>query len=264
MLTISRADLVGLLHEAGVAEGDTAMLHSSLQRSARVEGRRSAEKIETVTRAMLDAVGAGGRLVMPTFTYSFCEGEPYDARTTPSTVGQLTEAFRSRPGVRRSWDPIFSTAVAGAVPREWETRLFAPGDVDCFGPRSVFALLLEQDALLLFYDVSFELCTFVHHVEQALEVPYRYLKRFEGRLLTEQGPVEARADFFVRRLDEEVETYLTPLWDALRTRGDTREHALEGGPTVRSVRARAVDAEIRRRIAAEPDFLLRRGHTAVA
>lgn len=250
-MLISSAAIADAVAEAGARPADTLWVHSGLQRSGRVAGASREAKLDTI----IEGLGAhAAALWMPTFTYSFTNGEDYEPARTPSTVGLLTEHFRA--GARRTADPIFSAAVRGDAPE----HLFAIRDQDCFGPESVFAHLAEADALLAFFDVGFELCTFIHYVEQTLGVSYRYLKSFTGDVVVEgaRTPVEAR--FFVRRLEEDVVTYLTPLWDSLVAAGLARTASIPRGPTVRAVRARDVAAHAAERLAAEPDFLLQRGH----
>jgi len=244
-----------------VRPDDTLMVHAGLQSAARVEGRSPIEKLETVLEGLGEAV-PDGRLILPTFTYSFTSGKDFDVDATPSTVGAVTERFRLRAGARRSADPIFSVAIRGPVPEAWEERLFAIGDKDCFGPDSVFALLRESGAKLLFFGVGFECCTYVHHVEQRLGVPYRYLKDFRGTVSrgAERRAVTAR--YFVRDLESDVETNFAPLGGELLRRGAAAEASLPRGPRLFLTTARDMDDIIGDEVARNPDYLLRRGHLA--
>ena len=142
-------------------------MHSGLRGALRLAGATREEKLQTLTDGLRDSV-PGGLLILPTFTYSFTEGEPYDRAQSPSTVGVLTEHFRTLPGVRRTADPLFSCALLGELPAPWDERLMAVGDTDSFGEHSIFAMLEELDAQLLFLGVDFEMCTFVYRVEQQL------------------------------------------------------------------------------------------------
>jgi aminoglycoside 3-N-acetyltransferase len=247
------------LTKCGAGPRDAVFLHSDVRRCGRAEGRSPRDKLDTVLRGLGDAI-PGGVLVLPTFTYSFTRGEPFDVDETPSTVGGLGERFRGGPGVRRTPEPIFSTALRGDLSDTWEERLMAVGDKDCFGPESVFAWLVEQDGLLAFLDVTFQACTFVHHVEQRLAVPYRYRKVFEGEVRAGGKRRHVRARYLVRRLDQEVVTDTMPLWRALVDAGHTRSAAIPRGPEIHTVRARAVIEVGEARIAENPDFLLERGH----
>ena len=260
---IAAADITAALRGLGVRPGGMLLVHSALQGSGRVEGLRSRDKLDTIVRGLqgaVDVAGGGGTLVAPTFTYSFCRGEVYDADASPSTVGALGEHLRRQPGVRRTLDPIFSSAVAGPVDPAFEEALFRPGDVECFGPRSIFAQLLARDGQLLFYDAGFGFCTFVHHVEWLLGVRYRFLKRFSGVVRAGGLDTGTSADFLVRPLDGSVETFFGPLEQALLACGGARRGGVPGGPSLLVADARAVLEEARRGVAANPDFLLARGH----
>ena len=258
-MLITAADITAALREIGVRDDHMIFVHAGLQGSGRVEGTRSRDKLATITGGLTAAV-AEGTLILPTFTYSHCSGETYDRDATPSTVGQLSEHFRRLPGVRRTADPIFSTAVLGPVDADFEEPLFTVGDSDCFGPRSIFGQLAARRGTVVFYDVGFAFCTFVHHVEQALGATYRYPKSFGGTV--RDGAVERQTSttFFVRRLDQVVDTHFGPLVAALGAAGALRRTTIPGGPTLFAVDTVAILDVIRREVAANADFLILRGH----
>jgi aminoglycoside 3-N-acetyltransferase len=256
---IAAEEFAAALEACGAGARDAVFLHSDVRRCGRAEGRAPREKLDTVLHGLAAAV-PDGVLVLPTFTYSFTRGEPFDVEESPSTVGGLGERFRALPGVRRTPEPIFSTALRGELEAPWEERLMAVGDKDCFGPESVFAWLVERDGLIAFLDVPFQACTFVHHVEQRLEVPYRYRKVFAGEVRAGAERRHVRAHYLVRHLDQDVVTDAMPLWGELVKEGVTRSAQIPGGPGLDAVRARAVLEVAGRRMAENPDFLLERGH----
>ncbi|MEA2359016.1 MAG: aminoglycoside 3-N-acetyltransferase [Solirubrobacteraceae bacterium] len=256
---IGARDVERALRRLGVGRRDTLWVHAGLQTALKMEGTTPAEKVATVLRG-LDRTVAEGTLVIPTFTYSFARGEDYDVASSPSTVGVLGERFRHLPGVVRTADPMFSAAVRGPLRRPWASRLLEVRDTDCFGARSVFAYLREVDARLLFLGVGFGYCTFVHHVEQRLRVPYRSFKDFAGVVRDGDRAVRTTARYFVRDLESDVESLFGPLGDALLESGAARRATLPGGPALLLTSARAVEAETVRRVRERPDFLLRRGH----
>jgi len=242
-----------------VGPDDVLFVHSGLQSALRVSGETREQKMDSVLEA-LDASVPQGVVAFPTFTYSFCRGEDYDVAQSPSTVGMLSEYFRSRPGVRRTPEPLFSTALRGApLPEVWEDHLFTVRDVDCFGPESVFAYLHEADAQLLFFGVGFEFCTFLYMVEQRLEVPYRYMKRFSGDVVSAGRRSPVTASYYVRDLEAEVENDFGPLAQELLDRGLARQERLERGPRILSCRARDVYDVAAEKLDEEPGYLLTRG-----
>jgi aminoglycoside 3-N-acetyltransferase len=259
---IGAPDIASALRGLGVARGDTLWVHAGLQTALHVAGRTPAAKLDTVMDA-LDLAVPEGVLALPTFSYSFTRGQAYDIASSPSTVGVLSERFRTRAGVRRTADPIFSAAIRGSLPAGW-AHLFEPGDTDCFGEQSVFAYLRHVDAWLLFVGVGFAYCTFVYHVEQRLRVPYRYFKEFCGVIRDGDRLVPATARYFVRDLEADVENWFDPLAAAMVESGAARRARLPRGPALLITTARAVEAEATQRVRQNPDFLLRRGHEAGA
>lgn len=86
----------------GLDPGDCVVVHSSL--------RAVALEAEELIDELLAAVGPGGLVAMPTFTY---DNETFDA-DTPGRTGALAEAFRRRPDAVRSAHPTYSLAAVGA------------------------------------------------------------------------------------------------------------------------------------------------------
>ncbi len=86
----------------GLRLGDRVVVHSSL----RAVGLDAEELIDR----LLDAVGAEGLVVLPTFTYDNDTFGP----DTPGRTGALAEVFRRRPDALRSLHPTYSVAAIGA------------------------------------------------------------------------------------------------------------------------------------------------------
>jgi aminoglycoside 3-N-acetyltransferase len=86
----------------GLRSGDAVVVHASL----RAVGLDADEVLD----GLLDAVGPGGLVVMPTFTY---DNEFYTP-DLPGRTGALAEAFRNRPDAQRSDHPTYSVAAVGA------------------------------------------------------------------------------------------------------------------------------------------------------
>lgn len=94
---------------------DTLLVHSSMKAIGPVEGGAD---------AVLDAFSeylAEGLLVLPTHTWAQINAEYniFDVENEPSCVGLLTNLFRKRPGVVRSWHPTHSVAALGRDAREF-------------------------------------------------------------------------------------------------------------------------------------------------
>ena len=101
-----KADIAEGLAALGIGPGDALLLHSALSSLGRVEGGAQA-----VVEAFLSVLGTQGTLVVPTLPDV---SKPYAPESSPSTVGQLTEAVRQWPGALRSRHPTHAVAAVGA------------------------------------------------------------------------------------------------------------------------------------------------------
>jgi aminoglycoside 3-N-acetyltransferase len=199
--------------------------------------------------ALLHVVGPAGTLIVPTFSYSYTKKEVFDPRSTPSTVGILPEVFRQLPEAVRSPDPIFSVAALGA-----ERQRYVKVGNNCFGADSVFATLHQRNAKMIFLGNTFDI-TFMHFVEQTLQVPYRSIKAFTGMSLLASGLQECTYLYNVRPLDATVEYDLEKIARSFTEVGALKSVKL-GSSQVRGVTARAAFSAIEAGLRKNPAFLL--------
>lgn len=188
-------DLMEAIAAVGIRRGDVVFSHSNIGFFGRPADSES-NVASLISSTMRRAVG-DGTIVVPTFTYSFCNGEPFDPQAAPSTCGTLTEHVRRLPGATRSHDPIFSVAAVGADAE----RLTRDVSSECFGPDSFWDRLLAVDGWIcnLNFDAG---STFLHYVERKLQVAYRFDKVFEGDLIVDGVRHPSRATYFCRPLDD--------------------------------------------------------------
>ena len=109
--------------------------------------------LDTLVDVLKECVGKNGTIIMPTFTYSFCKGEVFDVDNSKSTVGILTEHFRSLPAVKRTQQPIFSCAVYGK-----KQEYYLNVSKDSFGKGSIFEKLHKDNGKILFLGADFHAC----------------------------------------------------------------------------------------------------------
>ncbi len=104
---LTRLQIHDAIAGAGIGRGDHVLVHSSMRKLGPVDGGADA-----VIDSLLEVVGPDGTLAMPSFCYT--PPEPwFDPSSTPGRTGALTEVFRRRPGVQRSWHPTHAIAAAG-------------------------------------------------------------------------------------------------------------------------------------------------------
>jgi aminoglycoside 3-N-acetyltransferase len=220
-MSISPSDVTDALLSIGVTQGKIVLIHPDAIVAAQFPPMPNERRLELLIDAIEAAIGASGTLVIPTFSYSFTKGQPFNVLYTPSAVGMISEWFRTQPEVCRSADPIFSFASRG--PRAHE--LCAIPVQECFGANSVFAALHQWNAEIV--DLGCSLSrggTFVHYVETSHAVDYRYSKVFSGTVILPDGQSCERSVIYnVRDLTRKSEADLRRL-----------QRRLESGKKLRS------------------------------
>ncbi len=180
---LDQSELVRGLRDAGLGLGDTVFVHLNLEALTPEPGSPGVERsAEAFFAALRQVIGAEGTVLVPTYTFSFCRQECFDVQETPTAGGpwspnaSVLEAFRRRPGVVRSADPIHSVAGEGPL----AARLLSDVAPTCFGIGSVFHRLRESDAKICLVGLGLEEATLRHHSEEVAGAPFRYRKLFTG------------------------------------------------------------------------------------
>lgn len=195
-----QSDVAGALQALGITQGDIVFVHSDLTSFGKINPAiKRDEYTDAFIHALESAVGPEGTIIMPCFSYTFCnKGEVYDPEETPSTMGILAERFRGLTGTVRTIDPIFSVAIGGK-----EKDFFSDISTDCFGEGSVFEKMYTKNAKIVFFGPQFTL-TYLHFVEQKFGIPYRYIKEFNGQIRLENVLHDYTFKYYVRDLDMNI------------------------------------------------------------
>ena len=223
--TVTRAAIApgavtSALLSIGVRKGSTILVHPDAIVAAQFPPMTAAQRLDRLIEAIESAIGLSGTLIIPTFSYSFTKGEIFDVLITPSAVGLVSERFRTRPGVLRSSDPIFSFAARGPLARD----LCSVSVKECFGSESMFAALHRLNADIVDLGCSMSRGgTFVHYVETAHGVDYRYPKVFSGTMVLENRQTcECSVVYNVRDLTRKSDADLRRLQKRLADEGKLR------------------------------------------
>jgi aminopeptidase-like protein/aminoglycoside N3'-acetyltransferase len=182
------AEVAAALRSAGASAGDVLFVHSG---AAALGGLSDAggDGHRALLAALRSVVGDGGTILMPAYTFSFCRQDVFDPGLTPALAGpwnpdaEFVEFFRRQPGAVRSRDPIHS--VVGQGPEA--ASLLGEIPPTCFGAGSVFARLVERDALICMLGVGLDEATVRHFSEEWVGVPFRYRKLFTGVIRDRAG-----------------------------------------------------------------------------
>ncbi len=206
--------LVSDWRAAGIEEGDTLLLHSSLKRTL-IKYARAGYKLtpDAILSSFIEALGPSGTLILPLFNFSFTNGLTFDIRHSPSHMGALTESGRTMTGSVRTGHPVYSFSAIGK-----HTDAFRGIDNQSgYGTDSPFAKLRELDGKIGILNLSDQnSMTFYHHVEEMNDVPYRHHKSFSGAYIDAHGVQTIKTySIFVRNLEDGVLTHVDPMGERL-------------------------------------------------
>ncbi len=193
------SDITQALGAADVRRGDTIFSHISLLKLGLIgDARKPQEMVTAFTSAITDMLGPEGCFITPSYSYSFCKGEPFNLSTTPSDVGPFSNQLLQEPKVQRSREPIFSVAALGNV-----GDLFADLPHSCFGADCIYERLLNRQSKIVNIGLSLSHLTPIHYLEYTIGVPYRFDKPFRGLIKTENSHyIEEEWLYYVRNLDQ--------------------------------------------------------------
>ncbi len=139
-------------------------------------------------------------LIMPSYTFSFCNAETFDQENTPSSMGALNEYLRVKHRWMRSRDPLMSNILHGE-----ERGLITTIGKQSVGEGSTFDLLSRANLKVKFLFLGpriHECFTYMHYLEAIRAVPYRYNFKFKGTIIENERKYEDEYTLFIR--DEEV------------------------------------------------------------
>ena len=179
----SQKDLVKAFRSVGIQKGDIVFSHVELsQLGTPKEIHDGKTKFDVIYGAIREVIGDEGTLFAPTYTYSFCKGEIFDPKETPSQVGYFGETLRKLKGAKRSVEPIFSVAGIGPEAKNLLENL----PRNCFGKDSFLDRLGQVKAKQCNIGVSLHFTSGMHYSEhyseQMAKVPYRFFKLFSGHI----------------------------------------------------------------------------------
>ncbi len=134
-------------------------------------------------------------LVVPTFTFSFCNGVAYNVQQSRSKMGVFNEYVRRLPETERSVDPLMSCAALGA-----DKSIVRDLGHNSIGEGCTFDKIhAAKTGRFLFLGVGAAKCmTYTHYVEEREHVPYRYDRPFSGTIVDGEREYQDTYNLYVR------------------------------------------------------------------
>ena len=170
------------LIETGAGDCDALFIHSDVMFGRPAEGFRKKEYMSTLCEIVR---GLGVRkLIVPTFTYSFPNGEDYDIENSRTYMGAFNEYMRKMPERYRTEDPLLSVSVPADL-----KPVFERVSHHSLGEGSALDIVHHMEGVkFLFFGAEMAECfTYVHYVEKMMDVPYRFDMSFTGNVVYPGG-----------------------------------------------------------------------------
>lgn len=188
----SKKDIQDKLKMIGADECDTLFIHSDVMFGTPVAGFGRKQYLQ-ILYDVIRELGGGKNIIVPTFTYSFCNGEIYDVLKSRTSMGAFNEFIRNQEGRYRTMDPLLSVS----VPVELKNHFLPYHGQHSLGEKSGLDALHHMDGVkFLFFGAEMRTCfTYVHYVEKMLDVPYRFDMEFQGQVVDEAGNQTDRTQY---------------------------------------------------------------------
>lgn len=160
----TKHDLINDLKTLKIDSKGTLMVHASYKSIGDVIGG-----VDTVLDSLMEYMSEG-LLVLPTHTWRYInsDNQLFDVVNSPTNIGILTECFRKREHVLRSYHPTHSVAAIGKDAFEFikDDHKF---DTPC-NRGSSYGKLLDRHAEILLIGVDLRRNTYIHGIEEWLNI----------------------------------------------------------------------------------------------
>lgn len=164
LLSYDGEKLKAKLRKMGIKETDTLFVHANFKPDSGFKGAPN-----DIVNALVELVGTKGNLLMVSIPFRgtaydyLVKKKPFRLRKTMSMMGLITEMFRRKDGVLRSFHPTHPVLAYGK-----DSAWLIEGHEKCLFPCGIgspFDKFRQLKGKILFFDVSFGAITFFHYIE---------------------------------------------------------------------------------------------------
>ena len=214
---LTKQDFEKSLREIGAHDCDVLFVHTALKFGVPNMELKNKQILSSLLDILRDLKVS--TLIMPTFTFSFCNGKDYDPNTSKSRMGVLNEFFRKQEGVARSMDPLMSVALEGQ-----NKGLISNLGNDSTGENSTYDKIHYTDGVkFLFMGPRIGDCfTYMHYLEWLYNVDYRYTRTFLGKVIDNGEEKNVAQELFVRYRNVLPNTKSFDYEDMMVEKGDAK------------------------------------------
>ncbi len=198
----SQLDFKKALINSGIKKGDLVFGHSNIGFFGipSFDKNKYTSTTDMLLETFLEILGPEGTLILPAYTYSFCNGKIFDPEKDKGIGGMLSEYLRQKKESIRSIDPSISVVAIGAKAE----KIISKMPINAYSSNGFFQRLLNENGKIcnLNKDAS---STFIHYIEKMNNVPYRYEKEFKGEIRINNKLHKSSSIIYVRFLHPSTE-----------------------------------------------------------
>lgn len=171
-----------LLKNLGLKKNDIVFIHSDLSKLS--SKNNLIDICDDLFNSIFEIIGKESSLVVPTFTYeNFNKNKIFNNKETFSETGIFSEFVRLKKNSKRTNHPLFSLSGVGNN----LDLIFKHINRNSTGKGSPFERMLKFNVKILHIDIELvNACTFLHYIEEQMNVPYRYSKYFSYEIINEK------------------------------------------------------------------------------
>ena len=203
----------------GIKPKDSILVHSNIRPLLRYFLKKKIRIYpEDILDSLLNYISSEGNLLFPAFSFESINNRYFSINDTVSEMGALSEVARLHLDSKRTKHPVYSFSSFGPI----TTDLLNIENKSAYGLDSPFQKLKEIDAKILVIDLSENTSmTFYHHIEEILEVNYRYSKDFTFEYYDKFSNNLGLCNYsiYVRDLEVGVITNVDPMGEILKSKG---------------------------------------------
>ncbi len=223
---VTKNEIMQLLADCGIRHDDKVTMHAAL---------RSVGSIDGGADGLIDAVSAylsDGLFIVPTHTWANVnrDNPAFDVRATVPCIGTLAKVAAFRGDGVRSLHPTHSVAVFGRGARDYiagEEKSATPAPVG-----GALSRLYEEHGKILLVGVGHERNTYLHAVDERLDIPDRLNpETFRAQIIDQNGNTLYSPDFHSHHtaaVEEGISEYFPNYKEAFEYTGAVTYHRLGG------------------------------------
>ena len=215
-------------------------------------GKNQEEMMDNFYKILIDTQEGGGNIVVPNYTYSLTKNEVFNLNSTPPTIGKVCD-YLSKKDVLRTQDGNFS--YLNFSNHFFHEHLQKLETYATFGKNSLIDELFESDGYLCALGCGLEF-TEIHYIENKLNVPYRFNKKFTGKI--NNGVDEYLQDniFFCRDISLEFKSNFVVLYEDLKTEGLLECWSIDNIIEIEAIKFRDLYAFIKSKLKKNANYLV--------